>query len=561
MISQPIGIIRRRVALRIAQRRRLIVATYLTVFAVVLTAICHGQSDNAPREIVKVESGLLRGISGVATVRFLGVPYAAPPVGPLRWAPPQPIAPWREVRDATKAASPCAQEPGEVAGGSTNEDCLYLNIVAPRGATKDRQKAVMVWLHGGGFSSGTANTYDPERMVAQGDVMVVTVEFRQNIFGYFGYPGLNGSGTFGLQDQQAALRWVHRNITAFGGDAGNVTLFGESGGAVAACAQLTSPGARGLIHKAILQSGASTTSWPRNVGGWGPFGTFWRPLKNVEADGAAMAEKMVLSDSTGTRDVLERLRAVPASKLLEHARDFGSVAYGGPVLPRNPSSALEQGHFTAVPVLSGFTRDEARALASGMQLAGQPITDERYPKLLAEAFGNRARDVEARYPRARHASAALAWSAIYTDRMFACPQIVAMRAFARRAPTFAYEFADPHAPGLVPFLPGLPPGAAHSGELPFLFDLSIPAPFDLTTGKRIPLADEQQALARIMIRYWTQFARTGDPNGDGAPTWPRFKAGEAKPQLQILAPGPSGVGPRDDAVSAHQCEFWDSFHD
>jgi len=493
------------------------------------------------------------------TVSFLGVPYAAPPIGSLRWAPPQPAASWSDVREATKLARPCAQEPGEVANGSTNEDCLYLNIMAPRISANNRPKPVMVWLHGGGFSSGTANTYNPRRMVAEGDVIVVTVEFRLNIFGTFGYPGLEGSGTFGLQDQQAALRWIQRNIAAFGGDAGNVTLSGESGGAIAACAQLTSPGAKGLFHKVILQSGAATTSWPRNAN-LGPHGSFWRPLKQVETAGADLAARIGISERKGSHAVIQRLRDLTASELLAHGKEFGTAAYGGPVLPRNPATALKEGYFSAVPVISGYTRDEGRGLASGMQLTGQPITDGNYRALLVKAFGDRTAAVEARYPRSRYASAALAWSAIYTDRMFACPQIEATRAFAKRVTTFAYEFADPNAPGLIPFLPGFASGASHSGELPFLFDIGI-APVDLTTGKLIPLTNEQKALASTMIRYWTQFARTGDPNGKGTPHWPRFVADDAAPLVQFLASGPKGVAPRSDAAVAHQCEFWATFLD
>ena len=214
----------------------------------------------AIQEPVKVEGGLITGTPGWGwgVREYLGVPFAAPPVGSLRWAPPQPPAPWSGTHDATHPAKMCAQ------GTVANEDCLYLNITVPRGPGKRSPKPVMVWVHGGGLSVGAGSTYDPRRMATEGDVIVVTIDFRLNVFGFFAYEGLAGSGTFGFQDQQAALRWVERNIAAFGGDPHNVTLFGESGGGVGTCAQLTSPAAVGLFDKVIMQSGGCSTSWPRN---------------------------------------------------------------------------------------------------------------------------------------------------------------------------------------------------------------------------------------------------------------------------------------------------------
>jgi para-nitrobenzyl esterase len=541
----------------------LIVASGVIGVAAVWAGVCSAQAEERHNTdaVVRVESGLLRGIADEETVRFLGVPYAAPPVGQLRWAPPKAAASWGGVREAKKTASPAAQGPGELPNGSTSEDCLYLNITAPCRSANERPKPVMVWLHGGGFSSGTANTYDPRRMVVAGDVIVVTVEFRLNIFGFFGYKGVEGSGTFGFQDQQAALRWIKRNIAAFGGDPGNVILFGESGGAIAACAQLTSPGALGLFHKMILQSGAATTTWPRNAANLGPYGSFWRPLDEIEATGENLATEMGCPEPKGSLEALQWLRSRPTSELLAHSHKFGTAAHGGFVLPHHPGKALREGRFHAVPIVSGFTRDEGRGLALGMQLAsgGKPMTEEDYRALLVKAFGDRVRQVEDRYPRSHYAAPALAWAAIYTDRMFACPQIAATRALARRAPTFAYEFADANAPGFFPFFPGFPPGASHSGELSFLFDVAG-RPIDMT-GKSVPLTAEQNALAATMIRYWTRFAQSGDPNGEGAPRWPRFDADAAAPLVQVLAPGPKGVESRDDVTAAHQCEFWATFLD
>jgi para-nitrobenzyl esterase len=539
----------------------LIIALGIINLPVLLTGLCRAQEQYQPGEVVRVESGLLRGLVGDDTVSFLGVPYAAPPVGPLRWAPPKPPAQWSGIRDARKPASPAAQGPGELPSGSTSEDCLDFNITVPLRSANRGTKPVMVWLHGGGFSSGTANTYNPRRLVAEGGVIVVTVEFRLNIFGFFGFPGLDGSGTFGLQDQQAALRWIQRNIAAFGGDPGNVTLFGESGGAIAACGQLTSPGAAGLFHKAILQSGAATTSWPRNAANLGPHGSFWRPVREIESAGDALAAEMGCKEQQGSPAALEWLRAQPTAALLAHSQGFGTAGHGGSVLPHHPAKAMKEGHFRAIPVISGYTRDEGRALALGMLLTagGKAMTEDAYHDLLVKAFGARARQVEDRYPRSRYGSPALAWAAIYTDRMFACPQLVATRDLARHAPAYAYEFADPNAPGLLPIFPGFPPGASHSGELPFLFDIEN-RPVDIT-GKHIPLADEQKALARTMVRYWTRFAHTGNPNGTETPHWPRFSADSATPPVQVLASGPKGVGPSRDATAAHQCDFWATFLD
>lgn len=506
--------------------------------------------------IVRVESGLVRGTTDNETRRYLGVPYAAPPVGSRRWAAPQPPAPWEGVRDASKMGDPAPQGSGMPPDGSTNEDCLYLNIVVPRKSAKAGPKPVMVWLHGGGFSGGTANTYDPKRLVVEGDVVVVLVEFRLNIFGFFGFPGLEGSGTFGLQDQQEALRWIKRNIAEFGGDPGNVTLFGESGGAIATCAQLTSPGTKGLMHRAILQSGAATTSWPRNSPNLWAHGSFWQPLKEIESAGVDLAVKMECPEPKGSPEALSWLRAQPASKILTHGSNFGVGAYGGTIFPINPSEAIKQGRFHELPVLSGFTRDEARALALGMLLmdGGKPMTDEKYRGLLQKAFGDQVRKVESAYPLSKYESPALAWSAIYTDRMFAYPQFEATRMLARRAPAFAFEFADDNAPGFLPFVTGFPPGAMHSGELPFLFDCDN-RPMDMT-GKQVPLTSQQKELGAKMVRYWARFAWTGDPNGAGAPHWPRFEADAAMPSVQILAPGPGGIRPSKDVSRSHHFEFW-----
>jgi para-nitrobenzyl esterase len=414
----------------------------------------------------------------------------------------------------------------------------------------------MVWLHGGGLSAGTPNTYDARRLVTGGRVIFVGVEFRLNVFGFFGSRGLKDSGTFGFLDQQAALRWVRRNISAFGGDPRNVTVFGESGGGISTCAQLVSPLASGLIDKVIMQSGSCSLSWPKNGPALGqPAGAFFEPLETIQTRGVEAAAE--LGCSAEDPDVeLECLRNLPAERLARVAGRFYAAAYGTPLIPIVPAKALEWGVYNRIPVITGHTRNESRAVASAFELTGHPITNESYPSLLLDAFGNGMDVVLQHYPLPSYGSGALAWSAVYTDRMFACPQLRDARQLARRVPTFVYEFADPHGIGLIPFPPDLPSGASHSSELPLLFDLAD-GPIDIGTGKKIPLSDEQKALANLMIGYWTQFARTGNPNFSGALPWPAYMAHDQANAL-VLAPGDSMLT-LSNTGAEHQCGFWEPF--
>lgn len=239
-------------------------------------------------DVVRTDAGVVRG-SAVGSVRvFNGIPYAAPPTGRLRWVAPQPVRPWTGVRAATEARSPCPQQQNpEVPNGSTFEDCLYVNVTTPARATV---RPVVVWVPGGGFFSGAGSSYGPRKLVERGDVVVVTINYRLAIFGSFGHPGLPGSGTYGLQDQQAALRWVQRNARAFGGDPLRVTLVGESAGGMSVCAQLTSPKAVGLFSKVIMQSGSCAFNWDDNSQYPGQAADSpWSPQSAVRRNGAEVA--------------------------------------------------------------------------------------------------------------------------------------------------------------------------------------------------------------------------------------------------------------------------------
>ncbi|WKU43837.1 carboxylesterase family protein [Streptomyces sp. VNUA116] len=498
--------------------------------------------------VVGTDHGPVRGRSHGTYATYEGIPYAAPPTGPLRWRAPQPARPWEGVRDAGAPGPKCLQLPVFGTGPATgSEDCLYLNVTTPAGRAPARGRPVMVWVHGGGFTGGSGGEYAAGRMAARGDAVVVTLNYRLGALGFFGHPELGDAPSFGLADQQAALRWVRANAARFGGDPRNVTLFGESAGAISTCAQLTSPTAAGLFHKAVLQSGSCNTAFPRGAVVPGTPGSgFFEPQKAVQAAGAAAAGRLGCPEGPGALDCL---RGLSAEKLItpELSQAFGKPAYGNALLPEAPARALAAGRFHRVPVIQGTTSDEMR-LFVGMNLGAYPLRDAHdYRARLTDSFGAAADAVGAEYPLSAYPTPALAWSALLTDATFACSAFRADKALAGRVPTYAYEFTDRDAPVVagVPTVPGFPYGASHAFELAYLF-----------TGFPLqkPLSEDQVALSDRMTDYWTRFARTGDPNAPGAPRWPLFR--DRAPLVQSLAPGADGIRPVGFGA-AHHCAFWE----
>lgn len=519
---------------------RLILALLLTSF--VASGCATAQEGTSPRDLVQTEAGPVRGTIGGDYRRFLGVPYAAPPTGDRRWKVPQPAASWSAPLDAT-AETRCPQTsdiPGSIA--SSNEDCLYLNVYTPRAAGQGTPLPVMVWLHGGGFSAGAGSDYDARRLAVGGNVIVITVNYRLGIFGFFAHKGLDGGGNFGILDQIEALHWVRRNAAHFGGDPNNVTLFGESAGGMSTCALLTSPEAEGLFERAIVQSGACLLEWPPNS--WFPGVPSFTPyaaLSNMEARGSIAADALGCKSA---QNPVACLRAKPASDLLEQNRLFTQVAYGTSILPESPAIALRKSDVIQVPVMIGGTRDEHRSLIAGMHRR-DPITEESYASRLADIFGPRAAAVEKEYALLRYAVPPLALSAAISDDGWACPTLATARLLSSNVPTYVYEFADEDAPN-----PGYEPpegfkiGPAHATELAYLFDLN---------GELADFRPDQRELADAMIGYWSRFAATGNPNGHALQHWPPFSAdGES---ALMLAPGADGIRPIDLAAQ-HKCEFW-----
>ncbi|MCX5199208.1 carboxylesterase family protein [Streptomyces sp. NBC_00249] len=548
----------RRGSLRAALLPLLCAVGLLTATAAPATGAQPGSPDAAGQSgsVVRTDHGLVRGVSHGSYTTFDGIPYAAPPTGPLRWRAPAPAAPWPGVREATAPAQRCVQMPAPNAPGVVgSEDCLYLNVTTPTAKPRGKKRPVLVWMHGGAFLGGSGGDYSTERLAVRGDTVVVTVNYRLGIFGYFGHPGLGSAPPFGLADQQAALRWVRANAERFGGDPGSVTLFGESAGALSICAHLTSPTAAGLFQRAVLQSGSCLMSFPR--GALGPGTPEYKPFasqSDVQASGADAARQLGCAE--GGDEALACLRGQSTDRLAtaQLMQSFNRPAYGNPLLPVAPDQALASGRFHRVPVIQGTNHDEMRMFV-GLTLGVFPIrTEDDYRARLTDAFGPAAPAVEAQYPAADHPTPALAWAAVLTDRSLTCTTLAASRAIAARAPglpLYGYEFNDQDAPVLagLPPNPGFPYGAAHGFEMPFLFS-SFPT--------ERPLTDAQRALSDRMVDYWTNFARTGNPNTPDAPRWPLLRpASPLAPQtVQSLAPGPGAIHPVD-AASAHHCSFWD----
>lgn len=511
-------------------RRRRWWVPVLTAGVVAAVLVPGGSAAATGDPVVRTGAGAVRGQVFEGTRVFQGIPYAAPPVGDLRWRDPRPPARWSGVRDATEPGPACAQLPGELPDGSTSEDCLYLNVTAPAAAG---HRPVVVWVHGGGFFIGAGSSYDARRLAERGDVVVVTLNYRLGVFGYFGMPGLAGSGTFGLRDQQAALRWVRANIGAFGGDPRNVTVAGQSAGSMSVCAQLTSPAAAGLFDKAVMQSGSCATGYLDNFEYRDEqAATVFQPLSGVTELGKEIAAGLGCAD-------VACLRGLPVSDLMPVQQAFVQPAYGTPALPRYPGDAVRAGRFHRVPVLSGTTHDEARAWVAAYD-QGAPMSQQTFDQVVVETFGTDADNVRAEY--GGYASAAATWAAIVTDRMWACPQYETSQGLAARTRVHQYEFADPAPPPLSPAPPTMPLGAQHASDLWSFFDLR---------GYRPGFTPAQQRLSDQMIDYWTAFAGTGDPNRAGGPDWPAFSP--QRPYVQSLAPD---AVTRVDLATEHHCAFW-----
>jgi len=534
---------------------RLMLGVAVICIFTLISAATASAGDSSHRPIALTESGVVIGSTTNGVNQFLGIPYAAPPVGALRWTPPKRYGFFPGfVLQATEFGSECTQ-----AGGGS-ENCLFLNVFTPQVKSDDRRDdrdrrglPVMFWIHGGGLINGSSTPYNPELLVKKG-VIVVTINYRLGFLGFFAQSAIDAeghlNGNYGLMDQQFALKWVRRNIADFGGDPDRITIFGESAGGQSVYAQMASPLASGMFHGAIAESGsyAEFQNYFFNV----------VTLAQAETIGSqSVPSGAAIADSVGcTSQTASCLRAVPAATMVAQEPFPLYPFVDGTLLTQTIGAAFAGGEFNRVPVMAGTNHDEYRLfVALDFDLVGNPILtsgeyDTASNALWGPALGP---PVLAFYPFAAYPNGGEALGASGTDGVFSCPARNVDRALSKLVPTYAYEFNDENAPPAQSAFGGLltfPLGAYHSSELQYLF------PGIDVFGLPTTLSSQQTQLSDAMVSYWTRFAKTGNPNSSGQPLWSPYSA--STDQFQSLIPPAPMVESNFD--SSHKCStFWDTF--
>jgi len=461
--------------------------------------------------LIQIDAGKISGVtldpeSGLQV--FRGIPYAQPPIGDFRWRPPQSVDSWEGVRACYTFGSASIQKMGRNATQEQSEDCLYLNVWTTRGGEESAKLPVMVWIHGGGLnrSWGHKEFYDGTAFAKNG-VVLVSINYRLGALGFLAHPALSAesprgvSGNYGILDQIAALEWTQRNIAAFGGDPGNVTIFGESAGGTSVVALCSSPLSKGLFHKAIIQS-----PWM-----FGYIDELASPnivkLKeavsntpSAEQLGLDWAETKVVGSSA---ESLKALRALAPSEILDLVSYYRTrVTIDGWVLPDHPANVFAKGQQADVPVIIGTTRDEGAYFRGFVELERRDDLEKK----LGAFYGRSAKEVLAHYLGETPAELEQAGVQFVTDAWFVHPARQLLEGMQQVASSaFQYDFAKPNSRN-----PGL--GAPHAIELRYVFNT-------LNNTDEFP---ENKVLADKVMNYWIQFAKTGNPNSPGLPHWPEY---------------------------------------
>lgn len=527
---------------------------------------------------ITTEAGLVSGVTRHGAWEYRGIPYAAAPVGALRWALPQAPKAWQGLRDGSAFGSACPQQARfNLTEGSTNEDCLSLNVSLPAASVPGQKLPVMIWIHGGAFVGGATNLYRLDKLATEGQMVVVSVNYRLGALGFMPHPGFEDgaqhNGNYGLEDQRMAMAWVQRNIAAFGGDPTNVTVAGESAGAGSVCMHLASGDkVTGLFQKAIVQSAGCL-----------------QPMKTVtEAQATGQAIATALSCEGNPSQVAQCLRSKPIEEILEkqgqyanqNPEDFipfapvtGTAAQPNATLPRTVRQALSEKQFSQIPLMFGGARHEVRLYVGYFWQAakaghGLPVDAANLPTWLKNFYGeNKAKAI------LRHYTPTLGWSnaqqvpetlgklmSDYTPGIGInnCLYLHTSDALSdyflqsgKQLPIYQFEFADENAPvlgvGIAAPYPDFAMGSVHSSELNYIF----PNLSNTSAINGPELAPASAALATQMVAQWAQFVQTGNPNRAGLPAWPAYAGGSS---VMLMVPGASAAY---DADTQHQCSaFW-----
>ncbi len=519
---------------------------YLAILLALFTLSCNSKvqplAGQGGQPIIQTRSGKLRGAIQDGIAVFKGIPFAAPPVGQFRWRPPQPVAAWQGVRDASQFGANCAQagwprKAGTIAEGSS-EDCLYLNIWRPAEATPDKKLPVMVWIHGGAFvfGSGSQPDFSGTHFARQG-VLLVTFNYRLGRLGFFAHPALSKEhpdepkGNYGYMDQIAALQWVQQNIGAFGGDPNNVTIFGESAGGVSVHSLLTIPAAKGLFHKAILQSSGGRdgilTGRPMNKDNSDKF----YPI-SAESTGINFARRHKIEGADAV--ALDKLRSLSVEEIVDGGAetdgDGGLRIYSGPILDgklvvETFQTAYSAGRLPKIPIIIGSNSAEVQG--------GFAVNAASKEELLS-MFGSLENKAKAAYDPDGKRELVEMLTMVGTDKVWAEPARFTANAFAQKgAPAYVYIFS--YVPDSLK--KQMRYGAAHGSEIAYVFN-------NLDTRRGVSAINStDQKVAETMNTYWANFAKTGNPNGKGLPEWSVFKP--KKQTVLEIQPDGKAVGKPD----------------
>jgi para-nitrobenzyl esterase len=533
----------------------------------------HGHGEGP---LVNTVEGPVRGYTKDGVNIFLGIPYAAPPIGPLRWQPPQPAKRWRETLDATHYRNTCPQvsEDGAFAGpASITEDCLYLNVFTTGSGRSGKKKPVLVWIHGGGNTSGESDDYNASKLATGGpngaETVVVTMNYRLGLLGTFSHPAIDAEGhlwgNYAILDQQAVLKWVRRNIASFGGDSRVVAVGGQSAGSYDTASQVLSPLGKGLLNRAIFQSSPGLLT-----------SAFFTTAASALSRGTSFATAAGCSGSNAAAAAC--LRKLSAARILQLQGTPNSEGpyvsnwpiVDGTIIPIAPDQAWATGSFNKMPVMGGATHDELTFTTgiaeyfSGPPQA--PITADQYAARIATgapcafcAGGIMPSGAAALYPLSNYGGdPMLAYDRVTTDP-FRCIEVRVMQKIAAQVPTYAYDFTYPNSPFYYPQMPGFKALASHTIDIQFLFNNYHGGPLgvnlDQTTGQPRELNAQETALSDQMVAAWTNFVKTGNPNGAGNSPWPKFSADSSA--TYFVEDVPISTMSVSQFRADHKCDFWD----